>query len=89
MKLTLHRTNKDCTIPSAALAVAGLKKEPELRLEADNGVIIISTLKNDDVCDDDPLPDDIPETARPILLESGVCIPNLREMLCGNDVIPF
>ena len=181
MKFTLHRTKKDCNIPSHALAVAGLKREKELRLEADNGVIVILRANMDarqflaiseylyglsnrmveavaeiiggcsncggcqeeepcecDYCGrrdrcrgieipdclleragigsdcgfraetddgavtiralpdedddeelDDILPDDVPESARAILLDYGVCIPALREILCGSDAIPF
>jgi hypothetical protein len=41
VKFTLHKTRKDCIISSSALAVAGLKREKELRLEVENGVIVI------------------------------------------------
>lgn len=41
MKFSIHRTKKDCSIPTSALAVAGLKKEKELRLEVESGVIVV------------------------------------------------
>ena len=41
MKFTINRTKKDCVIPASALAVAGLKKEKELRLEVESGVIVV------------------------------------------------
>jgi antitoxin component of MazEF toxin-antitoxin module len=178
MKFALYRTTKDCNIPSTALAVAGLKREKELRLEADNGLIIILRPKmdakrllaiseylddlsarmveavaaatgdcsccgdchedehcecdycgsrercrgielpdclleqagigkdcglqsdvadgiitiralDDDADEGDMFPDEVPESARGILHDCGVCIPNLRKILCSNDSIPF
>jgi antitoxin component of MazEF toxin-antitoxin module len=177
MKFSLHRTKKDCVIPSSALAVAGLKKEKELRLEVDNGVIVILRAGMDanrllavgafldalslrmaeavataggeciscgdcfgekeycqcsfcgsrencrgielpdclleqagihkdcgmqaDVADgmitiralteddDDDLPDGVPESFRCVIVENKVCIPNLQEILCSNEKIPF
>ncbi len=41
MRFALHKTKKDCTIPASALAVAGMKREAELRLEVDSGVIVV------------------------------------------------
>ncbi len=41
MKFALHKTKKDCTMPASALAVAGMKREAELRLEVDSGVIVV------------------------------------------------
>ncbi|MDL2232337.1 hypothetical protein LJC63_01985 [Ruminococcaceae bacterium OttesenSCG-928-L11] len=41
MKFTVHRDKKECLIPSSALAVAGLKKEKELRLEVESGVVVV------------------------------------------------
>ncbi len=41
MRFALHKTKKDCTIPASALAVAGMKRETELRLEVDSGVIVV------------------------------------------------
>jgi len=178
MKFSIHRTKKDCVIPASALAVAGLKKEKELRLEVESGVAVIlrpqmnakkllsvgeflhnladdmiaavamecgecsccgMCLDDDDCeCDDcdsreecrgvcvpdclleqagigkdqrwqadaevgvvtirvlpddedgdDGLPDEVPESARLAFIESDLCIPHLRELLCSNDSIPF
>lgn len=41
MKFMIHRTRKDCVLPGSALAVAGLKRERELRLEVESGVIVV------------------------------------------------
>jgi antitoxin component of MazEF toxin-antitoxin module len=41
MKFMLHKARKDCLIPTSALGVAGLKREKELRLEVENGVIVV------------------------------------------------
>jgi antitoxin component of MazEF toxin-antitoxin module len=41
VKFTLHKARKDCLIPTSARGVAGLKREKELRLEVENGVIVI------------------------------------------------
>ena len=41
MKFIVHRTRKDCVIPTAALNIAGLKRDKELRLEVENGVIVV------------------------------------------------
>lgn len=178
MKFALNRTKKDCAIPPSALAVAGLKREKELRLEVENGVIVVlrpemsakkllsvseflhnlatdmivavalecgecsccGECRDDDDCEcdycdsheecrgicipdcllkqagigkdqrwqadaengvvsiralpdgedeDDPLLDEIPEPARLAFIENDLCIPRLRELLCGNDPIPF
>lgn len=41
MKFAIHRTRKDCVIPTAALAVAGLKRQKDLRLEVESGVVVL------------------------------------------------
>ena len=41
MKFAIHRTRKDCVVPTSALAVAGLKRQKDLRLEVENGVIVL------------------------------------------------
>ena len=41
MKFTVYKTKKDYVITTSALAVAGLKREKELRLEVDSGVIVV------------------------------------------------
>ncbi len=41
MRFALHKTKKECSIPASALAVAGLKRDGELRLEVDSGVIVV------------------------------------------------
>jgi antitoxin component of MazEF toxin-antitoxin module len=177
MKFVLHKTKKDCTIPASALAVAGLKRDGELRLEVDSGVIVVlrpqmtakkllsvseflSMLASDMIaavavecgecsccgdceesceCDycgsrdkcrgieipdclleragigadqpwkadvedgavtiraipeaeadcDSRFPDDVPEIARAAFIEADVCVNRLREILCGNQSIPF
>jgi antitoxin component of MazEF toxin-antitoxin module len=177
MKFTLHRTKKDCSIPASALAVAGMKREAELRLEVDSGVIVVlrpqMTAKKllavseflnklasgmiaavavesgecsccgdcEESCEcdycgsrdkcrgieipdclleragigadqpwkadvedgavtirarpedeadyDSRFPDDIPEIARAAFIEADICVPRLREILCGNQPIPY
>lgn len=44
MKFAIHRTKKDCIIPASALAVAGLKREKELRLEVESGVAVVKNI---------------------------------------------
>lgn len=184
MKFSIQRTKKDCLVPTSALAVAGLKREKELRLEVENGVIVMlrpemsarkllsvseflhslasdmiaavamesgecsccgDCLDDDDEeseCDycesqgechgisvppclleqagigighgwqadvedgvvtiralpededddddfDDGIPGEVPEAARFAFIEADICIPHLRELLCGNDPVKF
>jgi len=182
MKFSIHRTKKDCVVPASALAVAGLKKEKELRLEVESGVAVILrpemsakkllsvseflhnlatdmivavamkcgecsccgdcpgdedcecdycesreecrgicvpdcllkragigkdqrwqanaedgavTIRalpedeDDDGDSDDGFPDEVPESARFVFLESDLCVPRLRELLCNGDPIEF
>jgi antitoxin component of MazEF toxin-antitoxin module len=177
MKFTLHKTKKDCSIPASALAVAGLKRDKELQLEVDNGVIVvlrpemnakkllsvsdhltrlatsmiaavavesgecsccgdceescecdycgsrdkcrgigipdclleragigadqpwkadvengavtIRAMPEDEADNDSRFPDDVPEIARAAFIEADICVPRLREILCGNQPIPY
>lgn len=76
-------------IPDCLLATAGIGTDQRWQAYADDGVVSIRALPDDEDDGDNRLPDEVPESTSLAFSEADICVPRLRELLCNNDTIPF
>jgi hypothetical protein len=76
-------------IPGCLLKQAGISKDQKWKADAEDGAVTVRAVPEDEIQDSDAFPCGLPSVARDVFMEAGVCIPRLREILCGNDPIPF
>jgi hypothetical protein len=76
-------------IPDCLLERAGIGADQPWKADIEDGAVTIRAMPKAEENSGSRFPEGVPEIARAAFAEADVCVNRLREILCGNQPIPF